>query len=274
MSAELALRTRAERTKQEEVRGGKRRGTTAPSTPRPNKRSVKKEKLLCICRTPYDNTKFYVGCEHCSNWFHGDCVGVTEEMSKTMEEYVCPDCRRAEETQELYCLCRQPYDNSQFYICCDRCQDWFHGRCVGILQSEADNIDEYICPNCQKNNSVNYANMKELTQKDFENLKRLVKQIQLHKNAWPFMEPVDPREAPTYYKVIKEPMDLQTVERKVNEQIYSTLSEFIGDMTKIFDNCRYFNPKDSEFYRCAEGLEAFFAQKIKYFREKLFETTQ
>nr|XP_049695571.1 nucleosome-remodeling factor subunit NURF301 isoform X2 [Helicoverpa armigera] len=274
LSAELALRTRAERTKQEEVRGGKRRGTTAPSTPRPNKRSVKKEKLLCICRTPYDNTKFYVGCEHCSNWFHGDCVGVTEEMSKTMEEYVCPDCRRAEETQELYCLCRQPYDNSQFYICCDRCQDWFHGRCVGILQSEADNIDEYICPNCQKNNSVNYANMKELTQKDFENLKRLVKQIQLHKNAWPFMEPVDPREAPTYYKVIKEPMDLQTVERKVNEQIYSTLSEFIGDMTKIFDNCRYFNPKDSEFYRCAEGLEAFFAQKIKYFREKLFETTQ
>lgn len=96
----------------------------------------------------------------------------------------------------------------RFYICCDRCQDWFHGRCVGILQSEADNIDEYICPNCQKNNSVNYANMKELSAKDFENLKRLVKQIQLHKNAWPFMEPVDPREAPTYYKVIKEPMGM------------------------------------------------------------------
>lgn len=50
--------------------------------------------------------------------------------------------------------------------------------------------------------------MKELTNKDFENLKRLVKQIQLHKNAWPFMEPVDPREAPTYYKVIKEPMGM------------------------------------------------------------------
>lgn len=60
--------------------------------------------------------RFYVGCEHCSNWFHGDCVGVTEEMSKTMEEYVCPDCRRAEETQELYCLCRQPYDNSQYVL--------------------------------------------------------------------------------------------------------------------------------------------------------------
>lgn len=29
---------------------------------------------------------------------------------------------------------------------------------------------------------------------------------QLHKSAWPFMEPVDPEEAPDYYKVIKEPM--------------------------------------------------------------------
>lgn len=30
--------------------------------------------------------------------------------------------------------------------------------------------------------------------------------LQAHKNAWPFMEPVDPEEAPDYYKVIKEPM--------------------------------------------------------------------
>lgn len=29
---------------------------------------------------------------------------------------------------------------------------------------------------------------------------------QMHKSAWPFMEPVDPHEAPDYYKVIKEPM--------------------------------------------------------------------
>ena len=30
--------------------------------------------------------------------------------------------------------------------------------------------------------------------------------MQTHKSAWPFMEPVDPNEAPDYYKVIKEPM--------------------------------------------------------------------
>lgn len=85
------------------------------------------------------------------------------------------------------------------------------------------------------------------------------------------MEPVDPDEAPDYYRVIKEPMDLQKVENKVNNQTYHTLSEFIGDMTKIFDNCRYYNPKESQFYRCAESLESFFVQKIKFFRENLVE---
>ncbi|KAK9686188.1 PHD-finger [Popillia japonica] len=295
VNEELAARTKMERTKQDEVRSAgssKRKSavtTTTTAYPQSTSKSVqkkknqksqssptsqgrgKKEKLYCICRTPYDETKFYVGCDLCNNWFHGDCVGITEELSKTMSEFICMECKHARDTQELFCLCRQPYDESQFYICCDRCQDWFHGRCVGILQSEADNIDEYICPNCQRNSSVNYANMKDLTSKDFDGLRKLIKQIQAHKSAWPFMEPVDPTEAPDYYKVIKEPMDLQKIDEKINTQTYKKLSEFIGDMTKIFDNCRYYNPKESQFFKCAESLEAYFVNKIKCLREKLYE---
>lgn len=50
------------------------------------------------------------------------------------------------------------------------------------------------------------------------------------------------------------------------------LSEFIADMTKIFDNCRFYNPKESPFYRCAESLEGYFVQKIKNFRESLVDS--
>ncbi|KAG7208953.1 hypothetical protein KM043_015126 [Ampulex compressa] len=300
LSAELATRTKAERHKQDEVKVGsakrKANAQVAQQVSPPNRggrpkkykaqgnnstppsasttaaaNRIKKEKLYCLCRTPYDETKFYVGCDLCNNWFHGDCVGITEEMSKTLSEFVCTECRHARDTQELYCLCKQPYDESQFYICCDKCQDWFHGRCVGILQSEADNIDEYVCPNCQRNSSVNFANMKNLNAKDLDLLKKLIKQIQAHKSAWPFMEPVDPNEAPDYYKVIKEPMDLQTIELRINDRSYKKLSEFIGDMTKIFDNCRYYNPKESPFFKCAESLETYFVHKIKSLREKFSE---
>lgn len=196
--------------------------------------SFHQSKILISIISSFHN-RFYVGCDLCSNWFHGDCVNITEEASKKLSEFICDDCKRARETQELYCSCRQPYDESQFYICCDKCQDWFHGRCVGIVQSEAEFIDEYICPQCQRNNSVNIANMKNLAENETIELKKLIKQIQVimktnemkflscmsllicaliiillllqaHKSAWPFMEPVDPEEAPDYYKVIKEPM--------------------------------------------------------------------
>lgn len=63
--------------------------------------------------------------------------------------------------------------------------------------------------------------------------------------------------------------DLQTIERRLQSRQYQKLSEFIGDMTKIFDNCRYYNPRNSPFYQCAEVLEAFFVHKIKVFRENI-----
>lgn len=57
--------------------------------------------------------RFYVGCDICNNWFHGSCVGITENMSRGMSEYVCEECQNAKDNQEIYCLCRRPYDESQ-----------------------------------------------------------------------------------------------------------------------------------------------------------------
>jgi nucleosome-remodeling factor subunit BPTF len=100
----------------------------------------------------------------------------------------------------------------RFYICCDKCQDWFHGTCVGILQSEADFIDEYICPNCQKNSSINSANMKSLGEIEFEGLLSFLKTVQVgifpfsYSIFTSFIDPVDASEVPDYYHVIKEPM--------------------------------------------------------------------
>lgn len=64
-------------------------------------------------------------------------------------------------------------------------------------------------------------------------------------------------------------VDLKQMESKLESNTYTKLAEFIGDMTKIFDNCRYYNPKESSFYKCAEALESFFVQKIKSFRENV-----
>ncbi|KAM7209674.1 Set1 complex component spp1 [Naviculisporaceae sp. PSN 640] len=47
-----------------------------------------------------------------------------------------------------YCLCRGP-DNHRFMIACDKCQDWFHGECIGMDKFTGENlVQKYICPNC------------------------------------------------------------------------------------------------------------------------------
>nr|XP_046160318.1 nucleosome-remodeling factor subunit BPTF [Oncorhynchus gorbuscha] len=229
----------------------------------------KEVKLYCVCKTPYDEAKFYIGCDLCSNWFHGACVGITEKEAKKMDDYVCNGCKQGQDSEgtreELYCICRTPYDETQFYIGCDRCQNWYHGRCVGILQSEATHIDEYVCPQCQSTEDAMTV-LTPLTDKDYEGLRRILRSLQAHKMAWPFLEPVDPNDAPDYYGVIKEPMDLSTMEDKLQKRYYNKLTEFVADMTKVFDNCRYYNPNDSPFFQCAEVLESFFVQKLKGFK--------
>jgi len=247
----------------------KRQSSGASNALPPLPEGVKREKLYCICKTPYDPKKFYVGCDVCSNWFHGSCVGITETMAKTMTEYICDECRNARDSGELYCICRQPYDETQFYIGCENCSDWFHGRCVGILQCEADRIEEYICPRCDPNSKLNVPNQKKLTAKDCEAIKRLVKQLLANRSSIPFQQPVDPNEVPNYYKVIKEPMDLSSVERKVNNGQYTKLCEFIGDVMRIFENCRFFNQPNTSIMKSAQSLEAFFSQKLSQLREKV-----
>lgn len=37
-------------------------------------------------------------------------------------------------------------------ICCDICQEWFHGECVGVSETQGRQMErkgqEYICPPC------------------------------------------------------------------------------------------------------------------------------
>ncbi|KAK0963313.1 COMPASS (complex proteins associated with Set1p) component [Friedmanniomyces endolithicus] len=51
---------------------------------------------------------------------------------------------------DVYCICRKP-DNGTFMIGCDgTCDDWFHGKCVGIEERDKNLVDKYLCPNCTK----------------------------------------------------------------------------------------------------------------------------
>lgn len=64
------------------------------------------------------------------------------------------------------------------------------------------------------------------------------------------------------------PPDFSMIEERMNSKSYSSLEFFVSDITKIFDNCRYFNQRDSPYYRCAEVLESFFVQKLRAWKTR------
>ncbi len=57
-------------------------------------------KRYCICRST-DVTRFMIGCDGCSDWFHGDCVNVTEKQAKYIKRYYCKRCRRSNPTLQV-----------------------------------------------------------------------------------------------------------------------------------------------------------------------------
>ena len=50
-----------------------------------------------------------------------------------------------ESDNELYCICRKGDDHTWMIACDGGCDDWFHGRCVGIDQRDGNLIDRFIC---------------------------------------------------------------------------------------------------------------------------------
>lgn len=63
------------------------------------------------------------------------------------------------------------------------------------------------------------------------------------KDASIFLEPVDPvkLQIPTYFDVVKRPMDLSTMDKKLKDGQYSDIQQFNADMELMFENCYKFN---------------------------------
>ncbi|XP_035539175.1 PHD finger protein ALFIN-LIKE 5-like [Juglans regia] len=50
--------------------------------------------------------------------------------------------------------CAESYASDEFWICCDICEKWFHGKCVKVTPARAEHIKRYKCPSCSNKNAA------------------------------------------------------------------------------------------------------------------------
>ncbi|EDX06642.1 GD25895 [Drosophila simulans] len=91
--------------------------------------------------------------------------------------------------------------------------------------------------------------------------KTLLGEMELHEDSWPFLLPVNTKQFPTYRKIIKIPMDLSTIKKKLQDLSYKTREDFCVDVRQIFDNCEMFNEDDSPVGKAGHGMRKFFESR-------------
>jgi len=95
-------------------------------------------------------------------------------------------------------------------------------------------------------------------------LKTVMRQVLKHSFAWPFTKPVDAVKLriPDYYEIIKRPMDLGTVKKKLEHNDYICAKDCIEEFRLVFQNCYSYNKPGEDVVVMAETVEKFFDEKI------------
>ena len=110
-------------------------------------------------------------------------------------------------------------------------------------------------------------------------------------NSWPFREPVDKNKVPDYYDIIKKPMDLSTIQKKLDLGLkeenddcqpqkakkavgeddelvqYTSVEDFKADIAQIFENARTYNLRETIYFKYANLLEAMIKPMINRLRD-------
>nr|XP_060485075.1 transcription intermediary factor 1-alpha [Panthera onca] len=194
------------------------------------------------------------------------------------------ETRKEDDPNEDWCAVCQ---NGGELLCCEKCPKVFHLSChVPTLANFPSG--EWICTFCRdlSKPEVEYdcdapshnsekkksEGLVKLTPIDKRKCERLLLFLYCHEMSLAFQDPV-PLTVPDYYRIIKNPMDLSTIKKRLQEDysMYTKPEDFVADFRLIFQNCAEFNEPDSEVANAGIKLESYFEELLKnLYPEKKF----
>ncbi|KAK3843798.1 MAG: hypothetical protein J3R72DRAFT_366499, partial [Linnemannia gamsii] len=117
---------------------------------------------------------------------------------------------------------------------------------TGLTDRELRTLLSDVRPNRSK-----WANEDRVGQEElYEGCERILTELRNYtEHSLPFLNKVNKREAPDYFQVIKTPMDLGTVLKKLKSFNYQSKQQFADDLFLIYQNCMTYNSDPASVYR-------------------------
>ncbi|KAL2494609.1 Transcription factor GTE8 [Forsythia ovata] len=93
----------------------------------------------------------------------------------------------------------------------------------------------------------------------------LLRSLMEHPHGFAFNQPVDPvkLKIPDYFSIITNPMDLGTIKRKLEDNMYFDAEEFARDVRLTFSNAILYNPPGNFVHNFAKELSDVFSRRWK-----------
>ncbi|XP_051902895.1 transcription initiation factor TFIID subunit 1 isoform X2 [Hippocampus zosterae] len=88
-------------------------------------------------------------------------------------------------------------------------------------------------------------------------------------DSWPFHHPVNKKFVPDYYKVIIDPMDLESIRKNISKHKYQNRDAFLSDVTLIHTNSIKYNGRDSPYTKTALDIISVCRQTLDEYDEHL-----
>ncbi|CAO3593425.1 unnamed protein product [Absidia cylindrospora] len=93
----------------------------------------------------------------------------------------------------------------------------------------------------------------------------IIRNLKKHRDATPFIHPVDyvKLDVPDYPQIIKTPMDLTTIDRKLRQKEYNDVNQFISDIRLVFNNCYKYNGPEATVSMLCQNVESAFEKSLR-----------
>ncbi|EDV20569.1 uncharacterized protein TRIADDRAFT_60973 [Trichoplax adhaerens] len=132
--------------------------------------------------------------------------------------------------------------------------------------SASNNSSRVSSPCDEMSNSRKSVSEKKMFSKEelHQPLMAVLQKLSSSADAEPFREPVDPKvlNIPDYFDIIKHPMDLSTISRRLHQGMYKSPWGFCDDMWLMFENAWLYNKKNTRVHKQCTKLAELFEKEI------------